>query len=216
MNLSKIKAACSGGKRARIYSFLSTQWISNGFAAYRVRGIEINSEEALLELWNLSEKAREKAAIMMEAAPDPRFRTVVEDEEELTLLGMVGLNEVGQYVGLRSQAGVIWIDAEWLKPLKLDYARYFARWRDGRPMVAVYEDLEGAEALILPVSNGVANEMMVTAMRMGNRAFNWPDPDAEAKEVEEAAEALMRETSSGADTPHPHEGEGFEGEDREA
>ena len=181
MNLSKIKAACLGGKVATVYQHGTVQWISNGFAAYRVRGIEIGSEEALMELWNLSEKAREKAAIMMEATPDPRFRTVVEDEEELTLLGMVGLNEVGQYVGLGSQAGVIWIDAEWLK---LDYARYFARWSRGRPLVAVYEDLEGAEALILPVSDGVADEMTVTAMRLCNPAFLWPDPEEEAAEAE--------------------------------
>ena len=182
MNLSKIKAACNGGKRARIYNFLSVQWISNGFAAYRVRGIEINSEWALMELWNLSEKAREKATIMMEATPDPRFRTVVEDEEELTLLGVVGLNETGQYVGLRSQAGVIWIDAEYLKPLKLDYARYFARWSRGRPLVAVYEDLEGAEALILPASNMIADTFSASALQLGQTPFHWPEHEEETEE----------------------------------
>ena len=213
MNLSKIKTACLGGKVATVYQHGTVQWISNGFAAYRVRGIEIGSEEALMELWDMSSKQRANALIQMHTTDEPRFRTVVEDEEELECLGEIGLNETGQYVGLGSQAGVIWIDAEYLKPLKLDYARYFARWSRGRPLVAVYEDLEGAEALILPVSNGIADELMVTAMRMGNLAFHWPDPDAEAKEAEEAAEALMRGTSSGADAPPSSPGEGVEGED---
>ena len=212
MNLSKIKAACLGGKHAEVYQHGTVQWISNGFAAYRVRGIEIGSEEALMELWDMSSKQRANALIWLQTTDDPRFRTVVEDEEELEGLGVIGLNETGQYVGLRSQAGVLWIDAEYLKPLKLDYARYFARWSRGRPLVAVYEDLEGAEALILPVSDGVANELMVTAMRMGNRAFHWPDEEEEADEAEEAAENLFRH---GFAVPPSPEGEGFEGEDRE-
>ena len=195
MNLNKIKAACHGGKRATIYRSMygGGQWISNGYAAYRVRGVVIESSEALMELWNLSAKARGKAIIGEAVTSDARFRPTSSDEEQLEPLGAVGLNETGNYVGLKSAAGVLWIAAEWLKPLKLDYARFYARWEYGRPLVAVYEDLEGAEALILPESNNLGDTLTTTAARMANRAFHWPDDDAEAAEAEAEAEAKLRE-----------------------
>lgn len=197
MNLSAIKTVCHGGKRATIYRSMhgGGQWISNGLAAYRVRGIVIESDAALMELWNLSEKARNKVIIREDITSDARFRPTVSDEEELTLLGAVGLAEVGHYVGLMRAAGdcVLWINAEWLKPLKLDYARYFARWEGGRPLIAVYEDLEGAEALILPVSNMIADTAMAAAARMSGRPFHWPDEDEEAAEAEREAEAIFRD-----------------------
>lgn len=201
MNLSAIKAVCHGGKRATIYRSMhgGGQWISNGFAAYRVRGIEINSEEALMELWNLSDKARNKAIIRENITSDARFRPTVADEEELELLGSLGMAEEGQYVGLYSSAGVLWIEAQWLRPLKLDYARYFARWAGGRPLIAVYEDLEGAEALILPVTDMMGDTLTTTAVRMANRAFHWLDEDEEAAKAEAEAEAKIRDAEKGQD-----------------
>ena len=195
MNLNAIKAVCHGGKRATIYRSTvgGGQWISNGKAAYRVRGVEIEGDTALMELWNLSEKARSKAVIREEITSDPRFRPTSNDEEELELLGVAGLNEAGAYVALGSASDVLWIDVEWLKPLKLDHARYFARWANGRPIIAVYEDLEGAEALILPVSNTVADEIAAAAGKMSGRPFHWPDEDAEAAEAEAQAEAMLRD-----------------------
>lgn len=167
------------------------QWISNGHAAYRVKGVEIENAEALMELWNLSDRARSKAVILEEITSDPRFRPTVSDEEQLDLLGTAGLAEGTHYVALNSAYGVLWIDADLLKPLKLDYANYFARWSFGRPMVAVYEDLEGAEALILPVSNIIADEMMGAAGKMSGRSFHWQDEDEEAAQAEAEAERLI-------------------------
>lgn len=192
MKINAIKSACNGGKRSTIYRYIdrrSVQWISNGFAAYRVRGIEIESAAALMELWGLSEKTRNKAVILEEITSDPRFRPVVEYEEELELLGTVGLNEEGQYVGLKSDAGVLWIDIEWLKPVKMDYGRYYARWYDGKALVAVYEDLTDAEALITPVADMIASTLCASARRMSERPFRTRDTDADA---EEQAEALIR------------------------
>lgn len=184
MNLSAIKAVCHGGKSATIYRSMGDggQWISNGFAAYRVRGVEIESAEALMELWNLSDKARSKAVILEEITSDPRFRPTVNVEEQLDLLGTAGLSEGANYIALNSTNGVLWNDADWLRPLKLDYANYFARWSDGRPLIAVYEDLEGAEALILPVSNTVMAEMMEAAAKMSYSPFHWPDGEEEGDE----------------------------------
>ena len=194
MNLNAIKSVCHGGKHATIYSSTvgGGQWIGNGFAAYRVRGVEIESEAALMELWNLSERTRNKADIREAITSDPRIHPTSNDEEEMELLGATGLNETGNYIALLSTAGVLWIDAEWLKPLKLDYARYFARWKDGRPIIAVYEDLEGAEALILPVANMVADTIMAAAKKMSGATFHWPDPEAEAAEAERQAEEMLK------------------------
>lgn len=196
MKINAIKSACAGGKRATIYRVLhgnGVQWISNGFAAYRVRGVEIENPAALMELWSLSEKAREKAVIKEEITSDPRFRRVVEYEEELELLGTVGLNEEGQYIALKSEAGLLWIDAEWLKPVKMDYGRYFARWSNGRALVAVYEDLTDAEALILPVSDIIAETMRASAVRMAAMPFKQGEAAEKiAADAEEQAEALIR------------------------
>ena len=218
MNLSAIKAVCHNGKHATIYRsmFGGGQWISNGQAAYLVKGVEIEGPEALMELWNLSDKARGKAVIMEEITDDRRFRPVVNEEEELKPLGTLGLNKEAQYFGLYSERAkaVLWIDAEWLKPLKTDYARCFARWEFDRPLIAVYEDLTGAEALILPVSDKIADTIAETAKQLDSRPFHWPDQDREAAEAEAEAEAKLRETSSGADAPPSPEGkaEGEEGE----
>ena len=196
MNLGAIKKVCGGGKRATVYRSMGGggQWISNGCAAYLVRGVVIESPKALMELWNLSAKAREKAIIREDITSDIRFRPTSADEEQLELLGVAGMNEIGHFVALGSARGVIWIDAEWLNPLKLDYARYFARWTDGgRPIVAVYEDLSGADALILPVSNAIATAISNAAAGMAAPAFHWPDDDEEAAEAEAAAEAMLND-----------------------
>ena len=202
MNLTAIKATCNGGKRATIYTSTlgGGQWISNGFASYRVRGIWLDSESALMELWNMPERAREKAIIVFKDTDDPRFAPTMPvgvTEEELELLGAVGLAEEGHWVALWSRYGVIWIDLQWLKPLKLDYARYFARWQDGRPLIAVYEDLEGAEALILPVSDMISANLTEAARKMASTAFRWPNDDDEAAEAEDEAEAKIRGTDDG-------------------
>lgn len=208
MKINAIKSACNGGKRATIYRYInrrSVQWISNGFAAYRVRGIEIESAAALMELWGLSERARNKAVILEEITSDPRFRPVVEYEEELELLGAVGLNEEGKYVGLKSAGGVLWIDAEWLKPVNMDYGRYYARWYDGNALVAVYEDLTDAEALITPVAHMIASTLCASARRMCERPFRTRDTAADA---EEQAEALIRNMEGGTgDDPTDADGD---------
>ena len=201
MNINAIKRVCAGGKSATIYRAMygGGQWISNGFAAYRVKGVVIESPEALMELWNMKRKARDAAIINEKITSDRRFRPFVEagQEEELTLLGMVGLNETAQYVGLwsKDKLGVIWIDVEWLKPLRMDYARYFARWEFERALVAVHENLTGAEALILPVSDMIADTLNATAAKLSDRPYRAPDAAADA---EAQAEALMRSMEGGA------------------
>lgn len=211
MNINAIKRVCAGGKRATIYRAMygGGQWISNGFAAYRVKGVVIESPEALMELWNLKRKVRDAAIIDEQITSDRRFRPFVEEgkEEELSLLGMVGLNETAQYVGLwsKDKVGVLWIDVEWLKPLRMDYARYFARWEFGRALVAVHENLTGAEALILPVHDMIANTLMSKAAQMSAAPYRATDTAADA---EAQAEALIRNMEGGAgDDPTDADGD---------
>ena len=209
MNINAIKRVCAGGKRATIYRSMygGGQWISNGFAAYRVKGVEIESPEALMELWNLKRKARANAIIDVQITSDRRFHAVVDEEEELYLLGTIGLNETGQYVGLWSKAkrGVLWIDVEWLKPLRMEYGRYFARWEFGRALIAVHEDLTGAEALILPVSDMIADTLMSTAGKMADAPYRAPDAAADA---EAQAEALIRNMEEGGTGDDPTDADG--------
>lgn len=192
MNLSAIKALCAGGKYATIYSAMwgGGQWISNGFGAWPVEGIRLEDEEALMELWNLSDKARSKAVIMTQITSDRRFtQRPFEGEEELKELGATAIGDDAIYVALQSSRGVLWIDAHLLKPLRGDYRQYFARWEFGRPLVAVYDDLTSCKALILPTGNQVADTLRRSAEQMRAAPFHWRDADDEAAEAEQEAEA---------------------------
>ena len=203
MNLSAIKALCAGGKHATIYNAMwgGGQWISNGFGAWPVEGIRLEDEEALMELWNLSDKARSKAVIMTEIASDRRFtQRHFEGEEELKELGATAFGDDSIYIALQSHRGVLlWIDAQLLRPLRGDYRQYFARWEYGRPLVAVYEDLTVCKALILPTGNQVADTLRRSAKLMGETPFHWRDAEDEAAEAEQEAEAKLAETDESDD-----------------
>ena len=203
MNLSAIKALCFGGKRATIYNAMwgGGQWISNGFGAWPVEGIRLEDEEALMELWNLSNKARSKAVIMTRITSDRRFtQRPFEGEEELKELGAVSIGDDSVYIALQSHRGVLWIDAHLLKPLRGDYRQYFARWEYGRPLVAVYEDLTTCKALILPTGNNVADILRHSAEQMQGAPFHWRDEEDEAAEAERASEDMLRQSDGADDT----------------
>lgn len=204
MNLSAIKSLCGGGKFATIYNAMwrGGQWISNGYAAYPVEGIVIDDENALMELWNLSDKARSKAAIMKRITSDRRFtRGFFEGEEQLKELGATAFGDEAIYIALQSHKGVLWINADYLRPLRGDYRQYFARWEYGRPLVAVYDDLTTCEALILPAANLVADELQRCAEQMRGVPFHWRDDDEDAAEAEQADEAKLREAVDTDDDP---------------
>lgn len=201
MNLSAIKALCYGGKRATIYGAPGgSQWISNGFGAWPVEGIRLEDADALMELWNLSDKARAKAIIMWEGTSDRRFtQAPFEGEEEMKELGGATFGDDSLFIALQSSRGVLWIDANLLKPLRSDYRQYYARWEQDRPLVAVYEDLAACKALILPTGNTVADLLQAAAGKMQTNHFHWRDAEDEAAEAERAAEAMFRQDDPGDD-----------------
>ena len=95
------------------------------------------------------------------------------------------------HIALSSDAGTLYVSAENLKPVREEYRRYFRRWRDGRPLVAVYDDLLACKALVMPAGSGLADALRVKAAKMTAPVFHWPDPEEEAAEAEAAAEALV-------------------------
>lgn len=193
MNLSAIKTLCHGGKRATLYTNpFGVQWISNGFGAYLVEGVRIEGESALMELWNLSDRARDKAVIKTETCRDRRFTVDYwPGEETIVELGAAAIDDK-PYIALRSMYGLLWIDADLLKPLRSDYRQYGARWENGRPLIAVYEDMMEVKALILPVKDAIADALRNVAATLTAAPFHWPDEEAEAARAEAEAEAKLR------------------------
>ena len=81
-----------------------------------------------------------------------------------------------------------WTD--WNKPgEQAHWCRGGARWEYGRPLIAAYEDMAEAKALILPVANGLARELQAAADSMRFFPFTWPDAEEEAAEAIAAAAA---------------------------
>lgn len=196
MKLSAIKSLCAGGKHATIYNTLhyGGQWIGNGFGAWLVEDFHIEDEAALMSMWNMSQKARANAVIVMKPCPDRRFTyRPFPGEEELKELGGVAWSDETTYIALESSRGLLWIDAAMLKPVRGDYRQYSVRWDNGRPLVAVWEDLTRCVALILPASDFIAAQLSDMAVKMTAKVFRWPDPDAEAAEAERAAEEAVSE-----------------------
>lgn len=210
MNLSAIKALCFGGKRATIYNQpFGGQWISNGFGAYLVEGVKIESPEALMELWNLSDKARDKAAIFMEKVDDHRFtEDVWPGEEQLEELSGITWGDNDSYIALKSVHGLLWIYAPLLKPLRSDYRQYYARWEGGKPLIAVYENMaDGCKALILPTGNQVADSLQHNAEKLRAFPYHWPDAEAEAAQAEAEAEQMLNRNGEGEDETEEEQGD---------
>ena len=200
MNLSAIKTLCHGGRRATLYTNpFGVQWISNGFGAYLVEGVRIEDEGDLMELWNLSDKARAKAVIFAKRCEDKRFTVGFwPGEESLVELGAAAIDNK-PYIALRSMHGLLWIDAELLKPLRNDYRQYGARWENGRPLIAVYEDIMEVKALILPAGDAIADALRNIAATLTATPYHWPDEEAEAARAEAEAEAKFRDDDGGED-----------------
>lgn len=169
-----------------------SQWLYNGYGAWPVEGIYLD-EDGLPALFNLTEKQRRDFIIKQAPVPDARWSTVrMDGEEPLVELGVIWWEDA-LYIALDSSRGVMLVPAELFRPVRVKDGEigYFARWRDGRPMVAAYGDLLCA-ALAAPVSNETADMIMAVARRVvTSAAFSWPDPERDAAEAEAAAERII-------------------------
>ena len=198
MNLGAIKRNCMA---RRLVVVINTptggQWISDGSNAWRVDGVRVD-RDAIISLFNLSVQQEDKMIIKEMDAKDERFTPYEMDGEE-------GVAEIGAmarldslFIGLKSRAGVMWIPYDAVKHIKDDVRRYAVRWRNGRPMVAVYGDMFAA-ALVMPVANFYAEDLTNMARKLAAPAFLYADKEKAASEAEAAAEELARQMGIGDD-----------------
>lgn len=176
MNLSAIKAQTGAGKYCTVLNAPDgKQWISNGFAAWLVEDVWIENEAAIASLFNLTEKQIERARIIIRDTDSVRFTEAASaDEEEVEELGAI-YSGGNLYIALSSEAGAIWINAEYLKPVRDDYRRYYVRWHDdgGDPIIAVYDDLMTCKALVLPMSPTGAEALRMGAGKLCAPVAEW-------------------------------------------
>ena len=186
MNLNAIKTLCAGGKRVNVLNGRDgSQWFSNGRGAWLVDAVEIPSEDTVAALFNLTDKARGKAIIQIMDAEDPR---VVwdggADDEELMEIGAV--YAFGRpYIGLAGSEGIMFVDGDLLKPLRDEYRRYYVRWKDGEPLIAVYDDLYECQALIIPEKGRVVEVLRDFALKLAGTPFAWPENEPKREDSEE-------------------------------
>lgn len=192
MNINAIKRNCAASRTAIILNSVSGgQWITNGQSAWLVEGIALNTE-AVAAVFNLSNKARVKWVIEEKPASDPRFcATVMDDEEVADEAGAIVYQDT-VYVGVESDAGMLYIPYDAIRHIKEDYRRYAVRWKDGKPIVAVYGDLF-CQVLLMPLNNESAERMRDIARKLAAPTYEWPDVEQEAADAEAQAEALLRQ-----------------------
>lgn len=190
MNINAIKRNCKATHMAVILdSMAGGQWITNGSTAYLVEGLRLDLE-AVVKLFDLTDKQRDKMIMTEKPTSDPRFSFMpVEGEEETREAGAMVFRDA-IYIGLPSSAGMLYIPYEAIRHIKADYRRYAIRWRHGRPMVAVYADML-CSALMMPLDNRSAEEMRGIARKLSEPTYEWPDPEQEAADAEAEAEAML-------------------------
>lgn len=175
MNLNAIKTLTGAGKFCTVMNTTDgRQWITEGHAAWLVEDLRIESEATIASLFNLTDKQIEKARIAIMETTSPIYsESDAQGEEALDELGMV-YSGGAYYIGLMSSAGALWINADYLKPVRDDYRQYFVRWHPGdNPIVAVYDDLTTCKALILPLTPGGAEAVRMDAAKMCAPVAEW-------------------------------------------
>lgn len=183
MNLSAIKALTGAGKFCTVMNSTDgQQWITEGHAAWLVEDVRIESEATIASLFNLTDKQVDKARIIIRDTTSPTFTAAdAANEEELDELGMV-YSGGAYYIGLMSERGALWINSDYLKPVRDDYRRYYVRWHEGdNPIIAVYDDLMTCKALVLPLTSKGAEAVRMDAMKLCAPVATWKIERAEVE-----------------------------------
>lgn len=79
----------------------------------------------------------------------------------------------------------MFVDGDLLKTLRDEYRRYYVRWKDGEPMIAVYDDLYECQALIIPEKGRVVEVLRDFALKLAGTPFAWPEDAPEREDSEE-------------------------------
>ena len=190
MNINAIKTLTGAGKYCSVLTAPDgKQWITEGHAAWLVEDVKIESAATIASLFNLSEKQIEKSKIVVNDTTSKIFDGAdALNQEPLEELGMI-YSEGVLYIGLKSEKGAIWINADFLKPVREDYRQYFVRWHEGDdPTIAVYDDLMTCKAIILPITPDGADGVRMEAARMSTPSERWEKKKAEAVAVADEEE----------------------------
>lgn len=173
MNLSAIKALTGAGKSCTVLNAPDgKQWITEGHAAWLVEDVRIESEATIASLFNLTDKQVDKARIVIQNTTS-RIYCDATYEEPMDELGMV-YSGGAYYIGLMSTRGALWINSDFLKPVRDDYRRYYVRWNEGdNPIIAVYDDLTTCKALVLPLTCEGAEAVRMDAMKLCAPVATW-------------------------------------------
>ena len=195
MNLSAIKALTGAGKYCTVLNAPDgKQWITEGHAAWLVEDLRIESEATIASLFNLTDKQMDKARIVISDTTSPIYCGAdAADEEPLDELGMV-YSGGAYYIGLMSERGALWINSDYLKPVRDDYRRYYARWHEGdNPTIAVYDDLTTCKAIVLPLTPDGAEAVRMDAMKLCAQVARWEIERAEVERPEAAEEEMAEQ-----------------------
>lgn len=195
MNLSAIKALTGAGKFCTVLNAPDgKQWITEGNAAWLVEDLRIESEATIASLFNLTDKQMDKARIVIQDTTSPIYCAAdAVNEEPLDELGMV-YSGGAYYIGLMSERGALWINSDYLKPVRDDYRRYYARWQEGdSPTIAVYDDLTTCKAIVLPLTPDGAEAVRLGAMLLCAPVARWEIERAVVERPEAAAEEMAEQ-----------------------
>ena len=198
MNLNAIKALTGAGKFCTVLNAPDgKQWITEGHAAWLVEDLKIESELTVASLFNLTDKQMDKARIVIQETTSPIYCAAdAVNEEPLDELGMV-YSGGAYYIGLMSERGALWINADYLKPVRDDYRQYFVRWHPGdNPIIAVYDDLTTCKALILPLTPGGAEAVRMDAVKMCAPVAEWKVERGDGAESADGADEGGQERAS--------------------
>lgn len=191
MKVSAIKNNCRAKRIGIILnSAWGDQWITNGQSAWLVEGMRMD-QEALKSLFDLSEKQLGKWLIEERQTKDTRFTATPMEYEEKTDDAGALVYADSVFIGVRSSRGMLYIPYEAIRHIKEEYRSYAVRWRNGKPMVAVYGGMF-CQALLMPASNVWAGLLRDRARALDAPTYEWPDPEQEAADAEAEAEALLR------------------------
>ena len=197
MNIQHIKRACMNARTAMIYDTPDgQQWIGNGAAAYLVEGIRVD-ERALTFLFNMTQKQESDMYMLEERTDDPRFIDTPYGGEEAPAVELGLITYLGEdRLALKTTGGIMFIRYSYVTAIKEKYRSFTARWWDGRPLIAVYDGMF-CKALIAPMGNSDVGSIREKLRAMSETPFKWKEHDAEAREAEEQAEALIRRMEEG-------------------
>lgn len=166
MKISKLAAICKTSKHAVIFQDDSYQWISDGYAAYRVEGLPKLSKESLLTIFDVEKEAQEKWFVSERGFPEGIDIEEPGYEEQQVIPTMPTIESKGkQYLCLPIESRrILFFDTKYLNPLAdLKLPEYFLRKSEEGNWYLVVSDGLFIKAIIMQAN--IVNETLCKMYR---------------------------------------------------